>query len=95
MGISIGKVFSILVASENGQKCNSFRADLRKNLLEFDEATGIPRIILFKEGRKDSSLSDDWARVAKEIGKIAKETLANVPEYFYGPDYNRNISKLN
>jgi hypothetical protein len=95
MGLSIIKSFSILVASGNGQKCNQMRSVLKECLLMEDSETGLSKIFLHKNCKKDPLLSEHCLRVSKEVGKVVKEVLLDIPDHFYGPDQKINILELN
>lgn len=95
MGLSIVKSFSILVASGNGQKCNAMRAALRNCLISSDEETGLSKIHLHKNCKKDPKYKDDSLRVSKEVGVVVKEMLDGVPSFFFGPDKGVNMSEQN
>jgi hypothetical protein len=95
MGLSIVKSFAILVVSGNGQKCNALKATLRSNLMGTDEKTGMSKVFLHKNCRKDPMYKDDAFRVAKEAGKIVQEALSDVHPYFYVHDKKINLSEQN
>lgn len=95
MGLSIVKSFSILVASGNGEKCNTMRAALRNCLIAQDEKTGKSKIFLHKNCKKDPEYKQDCLRVSKEVGQVVKEVLTGVPSYFYCADKRINMSEQN
>ncbi len=95
MGLSIVKSFGILVASGNGQKCNALKAALRSNLMGTDEKTGMSKIFLHKNCRKDSVYKDDHFRIAKEAGKIVQEVLSDIHPHFYVYDKKIDLSEQN
>lgn len=83
MGLSIVKSFGILVASGNGQKCNTLKATLNSNLMGIDESTGMSKVFLHKNCRKDPKYKDDAFKVAQEAGRIIHEALMDVHPHFY------------
>lgn len=95
MGLSIVKSFSILVASGNGDKCNAMRAALRNCLIAPDEETGLSKVFLHKNCKKDPKYKDDCLRVSKEVGEVVKEALTGVPAYFYCGDRKVNMAEQN
>lgn len=95
MGLSIIKSFSILVASGNGEKCNTMRAALRSCLITQDEKTGKSKIDLHKNCKKDSKYKDDCLRISKEVGLVVQEILVGIPSYFYCGDKVRKVSEQN
>lgn len=95
MALSIVKSFSIMVASGNGDRCNTMRAALRNCLVTPDEETGLSKIFLHKNCKKDPKYKDDCHRVALEVGQVVQEVLTGIPAYFYGADKKTNMSEKN
>lgn len=95
MALSIVKSFSIMVASGQGQRCNNLRSALRSCLIVNDEITGLSKIFLHKNCKKDPKYKDDCFRVSKEVGRVVQDNLAGIPAYFYGPDKQINLSEQN
>ena len=95
MGLSIVKSFSILVASGNGDKCNTMRAALRNCLVTPDSETGLSKIFLHKNCKKDPKYKDDCLRISKEVGGVVQEILNGVPAYFYCADKKINLAGQN
>lgn len=95
MGLSIVKSFSILVASGNSQKCNTMRAALHTNLIAADESTGMSKVFLHKNGKRDPQYKEDYVRISKEVGTIVRGILDGIPDYFYGADGKINLAEQN
>lgn len=95
MGLSIVKSFSILVASGNGQKCNTMRAALHTHLIASDEPTGISKVFLHKSGKRDPKYKEDCLRISREVGTIVQGMLGGIPDYFYGTDIKVNLAEQN
>lgn len=95
MGLSIVKSFSILVASGNGQKCSAMKGALRNGLITMDEQTGLSKIHLHKNCKKDPIYKEDSLRVSREVYCMVKELLEGIPEHFFGSDVKINRAELN
>lgn len=95
MALSIIKTFSILVASGNGQKCNSLKSKLHHEILATDDETGMSKLYLHKFCRKAPGMAEHHRRIALEVGDIVKEALDGVPGYFYGPDLSVDLQRKN
>jgi len=69
------KCFGALVASGNGNRCDSLRSLLRSNLLVTDKYTGQSKVWLHKFGRKDYPNFHKLLRVelAEEIDSLYRD----------------------
>lgn len=82
--MTLVKVMSLLVASGNGDRCNSIRSNLRDLLLSVDEATGELKINIHKFGKDKYPI--DYSRVCKEVSKTISPYLRGVSIRYYGND---------
>ena len=93
MSLSVVKVFSILVASGNGRKCNSLRAALNDHLFDQDEQTGVSKVFLHKT--KDPKYLEDNVRIRGELSHVVAPSLLGISKHFYGPDQKKKDGSAN
>lgn len=85
MSVSVAKVFSLLVVSGNGQKCNQLRASLHDKLIAIDPVTGKSKTTLFKSNHPNHHR--DRARIGHEAYESICHYLDGIDRAYYGPDY--------
>jgi hypothetical protein len=85
--ISVGKCFSVLVASGNGQRCNDLRTELRNTLYEVDEQTDKYNLVIWKFGNKSNPKA--FERVSKKVAKAISPFFSDIDDMYFSVDYKR------
>lgn len=92
-GLNMMGVFSMLVASGNGDKCNELKTKLHTSILAIDPETGISKTRIHKYEAK--SMPEDYLRISKEIGRIISPLMESVPDHIYGAEGSVGKKRFN
>jgi len=85
--LDITKCFSILIASENGSRCNDLKKILKSELNYLDETTGKYNVVIMKYGKL--SMSNDYKRISKRIAAVVTPLFNDVDDYFFSIDLQK------
>ena len=82
--LDITKCFSILIASGNGDRCNSLKSALHNELYTTDPLTNKFKVVIMKHGKH--SMPEDHKRIAKSVSGIVSPFFKDIPDFFFSID---------
>lgn len=93
VSMSVIKCFSLLVASNQSDRCNELKNKLRDSLLVKDETTGLSKVYLHKFGLQ--SHREGHIRTGQEVAGVVFPMLKGIPDIFFGSDkQNQNPKEI-
>lgn len=82
--VTIPKLFSVLVASGNGERCDELKRVVRAKLRANDRVTGKSNQFLFNEGK--DLFKKDHRRVCKELSMDVHFLYKDISAHFFNKD---------
>ena len=80
--------FSALVASGNGQRCNSIKEKMQSAFSDTDQTTKLHKSLLYKFGKEDHP--EQHKKLRMEVASILNPMFEGVDAFYFGDDMEHN-----
>lgn len=87
---TVAQCFSALVASGNGQRCNSLRLEMSSALSEKDEETGVNKAYLYKYLKDE--YPEKHKELRKQVAQLMNWTFRDIDSFYFGNDLSKENS---
>lgn len=81
---TVAQCFSALVASGNGQRCNSLRQEMYSTLTETDTETGVNKAYIYKYMKDE--YPEKHKELRKQVAELMNWTFRDIDSFYFGND---------